>query len=305
MASRPVHKAVIPAAGMGSRLLPCTKSQPKEMLPVGRLPTIQHVLEELVGANVENICIVTGWQKRAIEDHFDLSHGGLSQLNSNREELGVLADPELNRRLFYVRQAALRGLGDAVAHARLFVGPDPFLVALGDTILYSPETPHYLERLIGCHQNADVFATIAVEPVRVEDVHRYGIVAPDGAVEGLGAIPIRDIVEKPSAADAPSRYAVASRYIFEPIIFDAIDRTPPGKNGEIQLTDAIRLLIHEGHRCQVVPLGPGDKRYDIGNFGSYFRAFIELALRDPVEGAGLADHLRETLAALSGPCQDA
>jgi len=235
MASPSVRKAVIPAAGMGSRLLPCTKSQPKEMLAVGRLPTIQHVLEELVNADVENICIVTGWQKRAIEDHFDLSHGGLSLLKGDPKELGVLADPELNRRLFYVRQAAQRGLGDAVLHARHFVGADSFLVALGDTILYSPDEPHLIRRLVDGHCGAGVFATIAVEPVRQEDVHRYGIIAPAGELAADGPSAIVDIVEKPSADTAPSRYAVASRYIFEPIIFDAIDRTPPGKNGEIQL----------------------------------------------------------------------
>ncbi len=298
MASPSVRKAVIPAAGMGSRLLPCTKSQPKEMLAVGRLPTIQHVLEELVNADVENICIVTGWQKRAIEDHFDLSHGGLSLLKGDPKELGVLADPELNRRLFYVRQAAQRGLGDAVLHARHFVGADSFLVALGDTILYSPDEPHLIRRLVDGHCGAGVFATIAVEPVRQEDVHRYGIIAPAGELAADGPSAIVDIVEKPSADTAPSRYAVASRYIFEPIIFDAIDRTPPGKNGEIQLTDAIRMLIHEGHRCQVVPLAPRDKRYDIGNFGSYFRAFIDMALRDPEEGPALAAYLSAALADL-------
>ena len=296
MATPSVRKAVIPAAGIGSRLLPCTKSQPKEMLAVGRLPTIQHVLEELVEADVENICIITGWQKRAIEDHFDLSHGGLSQLKGDPKELGVLADPELNRRLFYVRQAAQRGLGDAVVHARSFVGPDSFLVALGDTILYSPDEPRLIRRLVDSHCQADVFATIAVEQVRAEDVHRYGIVAPDGELQIDGPTPIVDIVEKPTAEAAPSHYAVASRYIFEPLIFDAIDRTPPGKNNEIQLTDAIRMLIHEGHRCQVVPLAPRDKRYDIGNFGSYFRAFLDMALRDAEFGPDLAEYLRDLLA---------
>lgn len=297
MALPSVRKAVIPAAGIGSRLLPCTKSQPKEMLAVGRLPTIQHVLEELVHADVENFCIITGWQKRAIEDHFDLSHGGLSQLRVDPKELGVLADPELNRRLFYVRQAAQRGLGDAVLHARHFVGLESFLVALGDTILYSPDEPHLIRRLVDSHCGAGVFATIAVEHVRAEDVHRYGIVAPAGELRPDRATPIVDIVEKPTAEAAPSHYAVASRYIFEPVIFEAIERTPPGKNGEIQLTDAIRMLIHAGHKCQVVPLAAQDKRYDIGNFGSYFRAFIDMALRDPEEGPALAEYLRESLTA--------
>ncbi len=296
MPQAPIRKAVIPAAGLGSRLLPCTKSQPKEMLAVGRLPTIQHVVEELVAAEVETICIVTGWQKRAIEDHFDLSHGGLNSLKGEIENLGVLANPELNRRLFYIRQAEQKGLGDAVLHGEQFVANEPFLVALGDTILYSPAEPALLRRLLDAHQSADVFATIAVEPVRPEDVVKYGIVAPaGGAMQATGATMISDIVEKPAVDEAPSQYAVASRYVFHPRIFEALRRTRPGRNNEIQLTDAIRLLIHEGYRCQVVPLAGAERRYDIGNFGSYFRAFVDMALRDPQEGEGLRAYLRRVV----------
>jgi UTP--glucose-1-phosphate uridylyltransferase len=296
MARRTVAKAVIPAAGLGSRLLPCTKSQPKEMLPVGRRPTIQHVVEEVVAAGVEELCIVTGWQKRAIEDHFDLSHGGSSRLRGEVAEAGVLLNGQLQRSLFYIRQAEQRGLGDAVLHGERFVGDASFLVALGDTILYSPGSPHLLRRLTAAHEAGDCFATIAVEEVAPADVERYGIVAPAGPIADDGATWIEDIVEKPSAAEAPSRLAVASRYVFEPIIFDALQRTPPGRGGEIQLTDAIRTLIHEGHRCQVVPLRNGERRYDIGNFGSYFRAFIDMALRDPIEGQQVVDYLRQVLA---------
>ncbi|NUQ00484.1 MAG: NTP transferase domain-containing protein, partial [Armatimonadetes bacterium] len=292
MERRPVRKAVIPAAGLGSRLLPCTKSQPKEMLAVGRLPTIQHVVEELVAADVQNICIVTGWQKRAIEDHFDLSHGGLKLLKGEDGNLGVLANGALNRKLFYIRQAEQKGLGDAVLHGEQFTNDEAFMVALGDTILWSPDEPRLLDRLITAHQQSTCFATIVVEPVRPEDVVKYGIVAPAGEITPDAPAPIVDIVEKPSVAEAPSRYAVASRYIFEPIIFEALQRTPPGRGGEIQLTDAIRMLIHEGHACQVVALRPGEQRYDIGNFGSYFRAFIDMALRDQTEGDSLRSYLR-------------
>lgn len=296
MSSRVVRKAVIPAAGMGSRLLPCTKSQPKEMLAVGRLPTIQHVVEEIVAARVQDICIITGWQKRAIEDHFDLSHGGLSLLKGDRNGLGVLSDGALNRHLFYVRQAEQRGLGDAISYAEQFVGDNSFLVALGDTILYSPSAPPLTDRLIEAHTANGAFATIAVESVRPEDVVKYGIVKPAGEMAADGPTYIEDIVEKPSVEDAPSSYAVASRYILDPIIFQALNRTPPGRGGEIQLTDAIRLLIAEGHRCQVVPLRPDERRYDIGNFGSYFKAFIDMALRDPAEGEAVLSYLRQAVA---------
>lgn len=293
----PVRKALIPAAGLGSRLLPCTKSQPKEMLAVGRLPTIQHVVEELTAARIDTICIVTGWQKRAIEDHFDLSHGGLDALKTDPGMLGVLGDPDLNRRLFYIRQAEQKGLGDAVLHGEQFVGDASFVVALGDTILWSPSEPRLLDRLCQAHREADVFATIVVEPVRPEDVVKYGVVAPDGDVRENGATLIRDIIEKPAVDEAPSNLAVASRYVFEPILFDALKRTKRGRNNEIQLTDAIRTLIHEGHRCQVVTLTDEERRYDIGNFGSYFRAFIDMALRDPEEGDAVRDYLRSMLAA--------
>ncbi len=294
--SHAVRKAVIPAAGLGTRLLPCTKSQPKEMLAVGRRPTIQHVVEELVGAAVPDICIVTGWQKRAIEDHFDLSHGGGKLLGGEVPELGVLRNGELNRHLFYIRQAEQRGLGDAVLHGETFVGDEPFVLALGDTILYSPTEPRLLERLIAAHQAGGAFATIAVEPVRREEVVRYGIVAPEAALEPERAVGITDIIEKPSPDEAPSCYAVASRYVFDPLIFEALKTTPPGRGGEIQLTDAIRALIRAGHRCQVVALRADEIRYDIGNFTSYFRAFIEMALRDPLEGPALREHLRGLLA---------
>lgn len=295
MPQQPVRSAVIPAAGLGSRLLPCTKSQPKEMLAVGRRPTIQHVVEECLEGGVQDICIVTGWQKRAIEDHFDLSHGGSKLLQGEMPELGVLKNGELNRHLFYIRQAEQRGLGDAVLYGEEFIRDNAFLVALGDTILYSPDEPKLLRRLIAAHEASDAFATIVVEQVPAEDVVRYGVVAPAGEVNSETATPIEDIVEKPSPSQAPSRYAVASRYVFSPVIFEALHRTQPGRGGEIQLTDAIRMLIHEGHRCQVVCLRENERRYDIGNFGSYFRAFVEMALRDPVEGAALREHLHGLL----------
>jgi len=295
MSSLPVRKAVIPAAGLGTRLLPCTKSQPKEMLPVGRLPTIQHVVEEIFAAGIDYLCMVTGWQKRAIEDHFDQSHGGDRRRHS--DHLGVLANPDLNHHIFYVRQAEQKGLGDAVLHGEAFVAGEPFLIALGDSIVYSPREPILLQRLMAAHAAAEnVFATIAVERVPREHVVRYGIVAPADELDPARGTLVHDIVEKPKVEEAPSTYAVAARYVFDPVIFDALRRTPPGRGGEIQLTDAVRTLIHEGHRCQVVPLDDDEHRYDVGNFQSYFRAFADLALADPEEGPGLRRYLRELLA---------
>lgn len=291
-----VTKAVIPAAGLGTRLLPCTKSQPKEMLPVGRLPTIQHVVEELFRSGIDNICMITGWQKRAIEDHFDLSHGGEKAARAG-QKWGHVPLGELNRRLFYVRQAEQKGLGDAVLHGEVFVGQEPFLVALGDSIIHSPHEPILLERLMAAHCAADdVFATIAVEQVPREHVIRYGIVAPRGPMVPGEATVLEDIIEKPKVDEAPSQYAVAARYVFSPLIFEALRTTKPGKSGEIQLTDAVRALIHSGHKCQVVPLCNGERRYDIGNYNSYFRAFIDLALADEVEGPGLRKYLQGLLA---------
>ncbi|OIO95997.1 MAG: hypothetical protein AUJ92_06995 [Armatimonadetes bacterium CG2_30_59_28] len=289
-----IRKVVIPAAGLGKRLRPATLSQPKEMLPVGRKPTIQHVVEETTATGISSVLIVTGRQKRAIEDHFDREEGGNGpdaciEGDVDFEQLGVS--------FFFVRQSRARGLADAVSLAEEFAAGEPFVVALGDTILYSPSgTDPLLRRLMQTHLSTCASATVAVETVAKEDVIKYGIVQP--RTEIGDAFELSGIIEKPTPSEAPSQLAVASRYVFNVEVFDAIraiKAQPPGKGGEYQLTDAIRWMIHEGLKVFAVRLRSDEVRYDIGNFGSYFRAFAEMGLRDPEYGADLEAHLRVLL----------
>jgi len=290
---RTIVKGVIPVAGMGTRLLPATKSQPKEMLPVGRRPVVQYVVEELQAAGLGQLLFVTGRKKTAIEDHFDpdpelvrtLSTGGGYAL------LDELAFTETNTRFFYTRQSTPRGLGDAVNHAREFVGDEHFVVALGDSIIQCHDGSAYLRTLMDAHLAAGAACTVAVEEVAREDVYRYGVVKPAGEI-GDGAFEVADLVEKPRVEAAPSNLAIAARYAFSPAIFDALARTAPDRNGELQLTDAIKLLLQLGHRVIAVPLREGERRYDIGNFESYFLAFIDFALADEKYGYMVRQHLK-------------
>jgi UTP--glucose-1-phosphate uridylyltransferase len=290
---RTIVKGVIPVAGMGTRLLPATKSQPKEMLPVGRRPVVQYVVEELQAAGLGQLLFVTGRKKTAIEDHFDpdpelvrtLSTGGGYAL------LDELAFTETNTRFFYTRQSTPRGLGDAVNHAREFVGDEHFVVALGDSIIQCHDGSAYLRTLMDAHLAAGAACTVAVEEVAREDVYRYGVVKPAGEI-GDGAFEVDDLVEKPRVEAAPSNLAIAARYAFSPAIFDALARTAPDRNGELQLTDAIKLLLQLGHRVIAVPLREGERRYDIGNFESYFLAFIDFALADEKYGYMVRQYLK-------------
>ncbi len=293
MGERTIVKGVIPVAGMGTRLLPATKSQPKEMLPVGRRPVVQYVVEELQAAGLGQLLFVTGRKKTAIEDHFDpdpelvrtLSTGGGYAL------LDELAFTETNTRFFYTRQSTPRGLGDAVNHAREFVGDEHFVVALGDSIIQCHDGSAYLRTLMDAHLAAGAACTVAVEEVAREDVYRYGVVKPAGEI-GDGAFEVDDLVEKPRVEAAPSNLAIAARYAFSPAIFDALARTAPDRNGELQLTDAIKLLLQLGHRVIAVPLREGERRYDIGNFESYFLAFIDFALADEKYGYMVRQYLK-------------
>lgn len=290
-----IRKVIIPAAGRGTRLLPATKSQPKEMLPVARKPVIQYVVEEMVSAGLDHVLIVSGRSKRAIDDHFDPDSSLQAELSRRKsaELLEHLAFERLDVHYFYVRQSEPRGLGHAVLMAEEFVAGEPFAVALGDSIIWKGEGDDLMASLIETHLQTCAAATIAVEEVPAEDVVHYGVVQPLHAVSQ--AFPIADIIEKPAVAAAPSRYAVAARYVFNPQIFEALRRTAPGHGGEIQLTDAIRQLVRDGWPVWCVRLGAGQKRYDIGNFDSYFKAFVEISLRDPELGAGLRAHLKTLL----------
>ena len=276
-----IHKAVIPAAGLGTRLLPATKSQPKEMLPVGRKPTIQYVIEELYAVGIKHILIITSGQKRAIEDHFDIDVVLTNRLKRENKSLNVLNHVELDIQLFYIRQKMLTGLGDAIGLAEHFVNDEPFIVALGDSIIKSEHPGSLLKRLMNTHLAHDAGATIAFREVERENVVKYGIAIPkrgsstlaSATVQPFRAEPgaefeLRDIVEKPAIESAPSNLAVAARYVFSSDIFAYIKKTPPGTGGEIQITDSIRLMLQNGHPVWGVRLSEYEVRYDIGNFQS-------------------------------------
>lgn len=287
--------AVVPVAGLGTRLLPATKSQPKEMLPVGRKPVVQYVVEELTRVGLDRILFVTGPGKTSIENHFDLN----SELVQTLREAGkedMLAELMFERaavRYFFTRQRRLLGLGHAVSCAEAFVGDQPFVVALGDSIIGMNAQSDVVQRMMEVYTARDAAAVIAFEEVAPDQVHRYGIAKPR---ESGDVFEVADLIEKPSQAQAPSNLAIAARYVLSPAIFDALARTPKGAGGEIQLTDAMRLLLEEGGRVIGVSLGPQERRYDIGNFAAYFRAFAEFALADESYGPDLRQHLKELLA---------
>jgi UTP--glucose-1-phosphate uridylyltransferase len=292
-----IDLAVIPVAGLGTRLLPSTKSQPKEMLPVGRKPVVQYVVEEAALSGIRRLLFVTGPGKTSIENHFDINVELISLLRETGKEDLLAEELDFERQgleYFYTRQRRQLGLGHAVLCARPFVGDHPFVVALGDTIIGLNAESRIIGRMIEEFERCSPDAVIAFEEVTREDVVNYGIARPrqkDQAVFELA-----DIVEKPSVAEAPSQLAVAARYVFRPRIFELLAETRPGKGGEIQLTDAIRALIQKGGKVVGVRLAPGEKRFDIGNFESYFGAFCEFALADPRFGPGLRAHLLELLA---------
>ncbi len=286
--------AVIPVAGLGTRLLPITKSQPKEMLPVGRKPVVQYIVEELNRVGIDQVLFITGPGKASIENHFDVNKELVDALRTSGKEelLGELEFVRFQARYFFTRQRELLGLGHAVLCSRSFVGNQSFVVALGDSIIGLNAESDIVQRMQQCFDEKQCEAVIAFEAVPPEDVHQYGVASPKDDSEFFELL---DVIEKPSQAEAPSNLAIAARYIFTPKIFDALDRIEPGKGGEIQLTDAIRLLIQEGHQVYGVRLRPDEKRYDIGNFHAYFRAFVEFALADDMHGAGLRDYLTELL----------
>jgi UTP--glucose-1-phosphate uridylyltransferase len=294
MKTTDINIAVVPVAGLGSRLLPATKSQPKEMLPVGRKPVVQYVVEELTQVGVSQILFITGPGKRSIENHFDLNQE-LTQILRETGKEDLLAELDFERyptQYFYTRQRQLLGLGHAVLCGKHFVGEQPFVVALGDSIIGMNAQSDVVQRMKQCFVEKEAAAVIAFEAVPRQDVCRYGIAAPkhDGEIFELA-----DVVEKPSVAEAPSNLAIAARYVFSPAIFDALEQTGFGAGDEIQLTDAIRRLIEEGRKVYGMRLRKDEKRYDIGNFAAYFRAFVEFSLADELYGAGLKHHLEGLL----------
>lgn len=281
---QPITKAIVPAAGLGTRLLPATKSQPKEMLPVGRKPVVQYVVEELQAASLNQILIITGRRKRVIEDHFDADPQLVSALEQagNEAMLADLAYLEGGVRFFYTRQSPPMGLGHAISLGADFVGDDDCVVALGDSLIAGQDPAAPLQAMMEAHRDLGAAATIAVEQVPREEAFRYGIVTTSGEAEPSPGEPVlmTDVVEKPRFGTAPTGLAVAARYVFSPAIFEALERTLPDKRGEIQLTDAIKLLIQQGESVYAWLLTSDHRRYDVGNFESYFRTFIDFCLAD-------------------------
>ena len=283
-----VRKAVIPAAGLGTRFLPATKSQPKEMVPVIDKPTIQYVVEEAVGAGITDILVITGRGKRAIEDHFDRNFElefYLEQGKKNEELEQVQAISEMAD-IHYIRQRDPLGLGHAVSVARQHVGSEPFAVLLGDDIMV--DDSKLLRSMLDVYERYGR-SVIAVLEVAREDIRNYGCVSPESMEENL--VRIRSIVEKPNPEDAPSNLAVIGRYVFTPEIFDALDRITPGAGGELQLTDAISLLLQTQ---TVFGYSFETGRYDIGKKIDFLRATVELALDRP----DLGDEFKAFLADL-------
>jgi UTP--glucose-1-phosphate uridylyltransferase len=291
----PIDLAVVPVAGQGTRLLPSTKSQPKEMLPVGRKPVVQYVVEELALSGVRRLLFITGPGKTSIENHFDINAELISFLRETGKEelLEELAFERQHLQYCYTRQRKQLGLGHAVLCAQPFVGNQAFVVALGDSIIGLNAQSLIVRRMTEEFDRSQADAVIAFEEVPREHVPHYGIAKPRGQAGPL--FELADVVEKPGVAEAPSNLAVAARYVFGPGIFDLLAKTPPGKGEEIQLTDAIRTLIRQGGKVLGMRLPPDERRFDIGNFESYFEAFCEFALADPRYGPGLRDHLRYLL----------
>jgi UTP--glucose-1-phosphate uridylyltransferase len=279
----PITKAIVPAAGLGTRLLPATKSQPKEMLPIGRKPILQFVVEELLAADINQLLIITGRRKRTIEDHFDSDPQLISAIKhaGNNDRLAELTFIEGKSRLYYTRQSTPKGLGHAVSLGADFVDNEHFVVALGDSLIAAEEPADSIRAMIDAHIDLKAAATIAVENVSSEDTSHYGIVDVNDVDPSPGnPLKMIGVVEKPQPNTAPSTLAIAARYVFAPSIFEALERTSPDMGGEIQLTDAIQIMIQMGHPVYAWMLPEGYQRYDVGHLESYFRAFIDFALAD-------------------------
>ncbi len=282
----PITHAVIPVAGLGTRLLPATRSAPKEMLPVVDKPVVQYVVEELAQAGIERVLFVTGRRKRAIEDHFDYD-----------PELGAAAVPGDTLRISYTRQPRPLGLGDALRHADGFAGDEGTVVALGDAIIEPPAPGNsgIVARLIEAYERTGASAALAVTEVDADEVQRYGIVIVGGAGE------VTDVVEKPRPGEVSSRLAVAARYVLGPAVFAALRDLEPDDSGEVQLATALRAVIEAGERVVAVELASGERRHDIGTVEGYCSAFIEHALAHPTFGDALRARASALLARDGAP----
>jgi UTP--glucose-1-phosphate uridylyltransferase len=270
-----VRKAIIPAAGLGTRFLPATKAQPKEMLPIVDKPTIQYIIEEAVASGIEDIIIVTGRGKRAIEDHFDKSYELEETLakKGKYEQLEEVQGISKLANIHYIRQKEPLGLGHAISCASRFIGDEPFAVLLGDDIVHSPEKP-CLKQLIDVYERYNS-SVIGVQEVPEQEVTKYGVISiNENGIED-GVYHINDLVEKPKQEDAPSNYAIMGRYVLRPEIFSILEKLLPGAGGEIQLTDAIKDL---NQAQMVVGYEFEGERHDVGDKFGFIKATLDFAL---------------------------
>ena len=290
-----IRKAVIPAAGFGTRFLPATKATPKEMLPIVDKPTIQYIVEEALASGIEDILIISGHAKRAIEDHFDstpileadLKAKGKTELLKMVQEIS-----EIN--VHYIRQKHMRGLGDAILCARAFIDNEPFAVLLGDDVVYneSPQKPA-LKQLIDMYDQTGA-TILGCQKVPKEKVSSYGIVAGEPTINEQ-LMKVSDMIEKPSVEEAPSQMAVLGRYIITPDVFEVLQNTKPGKGGEVQLTDALRVMAK---RENVYAYNFAGKRYDVGDKLGFLKATVEFALRRDDLSAPFAAYLKDIVKSL-------
>ena len=288
-----IKKAVIPAAGLGTRFLPATKAQPKEMLPIIDTPTIQYVVQEAVDSGIEDILIITGKGKRSIEDHFDRNF----ELELALQEKNISAYNEIRNisdmaKIHYIRQKELKGLGDAIYHAKHHVGNEPFAVLLGDTVVRS--TIPVTQQLIDIYEQYKQII-VGVEQVPNEKVHRYGIVGGQKINDSL--YQLNEMIEKPNQSEAPSNLAVAGRYILTPDIFKALEETKAGKNDEIQLTDAMKIFLSRGSVYSYTFEG---KRYDIGDKLDYLKTTVEFGLKRKEFSKEFREFLKEIISEENG-----
>ena len=282
-----IRKAVIPAAGYGTRFLPATKATPKEMLPIVDKPTIQYIVEEALASGIEDILIISGHGKRAIEDHFDsaptLEH---ELMRKGRQDLLNVLRETTDVNVHYVRQKYMRGLGDAILCARTFVGDEPFAVLLGDDVVYHPQRPA-LRQLIDVYEETGG-SVLGCQVVADAQVSAYGIVA--GTMQNERLMRVSNMIEKPALTEAPSRMAVLGRYIIRPEIFSILQNTEPGKGGEIQLTDALKVLAQ---RDTVYAYNFEGRRYDLGDKLGFLEATVEFALRRSDLGDSFRAYLKQ------------
>lgn len=279
-----VRKAVIPAAGLGTRFLPATKAQPKEMLPIVDKPTIQYIIEEAVQSGIEDIIIVTGRSKRAIEDHFDKSYELEAELTKGgkQELLSIVQDISHMANIYYIRQKEPLGLGHAIHCAKTFVGNEPFAVLLGDDVVDAPQKP-CLKQMMEVYEQYQT-TVLGVQTVPKKDTNKYGIIAGTQVADRI--YKVDTLVEKPKVEEAPSNVAILGRYIITPGIFAALEKTVPGAGGEIQLTDA---LLRLGKKECIYAYDFIGRRYDVGNKEGFLEATIEFALkRDDLKDEFLA-----------------